>query len=83
LALLRLSSLSPSLLHLAGTRADPVVAPLRVMVLLDPECAGLSAAWPLAGAHHRLCLHTSSHASSALFSKKVLRLSIRKEEGAG
>jgi hypothetical protein len=26
-----------------------------------------SAAWPLAGAHRRLCLHVSSRASSALF----------------
>jgi hypothetical protein len=28
---------------------------------------GSSATWPLAGAHHRLCLHASSHASYALF----------------
>jgi hypothetical protein len=53
--------------HLAGMRADPVAAPLRVPVLLDPGCAGSFAAWPLAGAHRRLCLHASSHASSALF----------------
>jgi hypothetical protein len=62
--------------HLAGTHADPVATPLRVPVLLDPGCAGSSATWPLACAHHRLCLHTSS----ALFSRKLLRLSIRKEE---
>jgi hypothetical protein len=42
---------------------------------------GSSAAWPLAGAHRRLCLHASSHASFVLVSRKVLRLSIRKEEG--
>jgi hypothetical protein len=28
-------------------------------VLLDPGCAGSSAAWPLTGAHCRLCLHAS------------------------
>jgi hypothetical protein len=37
---------------------------------------GSFASWPLAGTHHRLCLH----ASSALFSRKVLHLSIQKEE---
>jgi hypothetical protein len=42
---------------------------------------GSSTAWPLAGAHRRLCLHASSHASSVFFFKKVLCLSIRKEEG--
>jgi hypothetical protein len=52
--------------HLAGTSADLVAAPLRVLVLFDPGCAGSSAAWPLAGAHHRLCLH----ASSVLFLRK-------------
>jgi hypothetical protein len=62
--------------HLTGTRADLVVAPLRVPVLLDPGCAWSFAAWPLAGAHRRLFLH----ASSTLFSRKVLCLSIRKEE---
>jgi hypothetical protein len=36
-------------------------------VLIDPGCAGSSAAWPLADAHRRLCLHATSHASSALF----------------
>jgi hypothetical protein len=41
---------------------------------------GSSAAWPLADAHRRLCLHASSHASSAFFSRKVLCLSILKEE---
>jgi hypothetical protein len=44
---------------------------------------GSSAAWPLAGAHRRLCLHASSHASSVFFPRKVLRLSIQKEEGGG
>jgi hypothetical protein len=70
--------------HLASTLADPVAALLHVPVLLDPGCAWSSAAWPLADAHRRLCLHASSHASSALFfSRKVLRLPIRKEEGGG
>jgi hypothetical protein len=62
---------------------DLVAALLRVPVLLDPRCTGSSADWPLAGAHRRLCLHASSHTSSVLFSRKVLRLSIRKEEGGG
>jgi hypothetical protein len=47
--------------------ADPVVAPLCVPVLLDPGCAGSSVAWPLTGAHCRLCLH----ASSAFFKESV------------
>jgi hypothetical protein len=67
--------------HLASTHADPVAAPLHVPVLLDPGCVGSSAAWPLASTHRRLCLHASSHATSMLFcSRKVLLLSIRKEE---
>jgi hypothetical protein len=66
--------------HLVGMRADLVAAPLHFPVLHDPGCAGSSAAWPLVGAHRRVCLHASSHASSALFSGKVMRLSIRKEE---
>jgi hypothetical protein len=57
-------------------RADPVAAPLRFLVLLDHGCARSSVSWPLDGAHRRLCLR----ASSALFSRKVLRLSIQKEE---
>jgi hypothetical protein len=54
--------------------ADLVAAPLFVPILLDPGCAGSSAAWPLAGAHHRLCLHASSHASSVLFFKESAAL---------
>jgi hypothetical protein len=46
--------------HLAGTRADPVAAPLCVPVLLDPGCAGSSASWPLTGSHRCLCHHASS-----------------------
>jgi hypothetical protein len=48
-------------------RAGAVAAPLHVSVLLNPGCAGSSAAWPLAGAHRRLCLNAYSHAPSALF----------------
>jgi hypothetical protein len=59
------------------------VALLRIPVLLDPGCARSFAAWPLAGTHHCICLHAFSHASSVLFLRKVLRLSIRKEEGGG
>jgi hypothetical protein len=58
-------------------RTDRVATPLRVPVLLDPRCAGLSAAWPLASAHNRLCLSTPP---LHFFSRKVLRLSIPKEE---
>jgi hypothetical protein len=53
---------------------DPVAAPLRVPVLHDPGCATSSAAWPLASAHRRLCLHASSHASSVLFFKESAAL---------
>jgi hypothetical protein len=60
--------------HLAGTRMDPIVAPLRVPVLLDPRCVGSSAAWPLANTHRRLCLRASSHASSMLFFKESVAL---------
>jgi hypothetical protein len=49
---------------------DLVAAPLRVPVLLDPRCAGSSAAWPLAGTHSCICLH----ASSALFFKESVAL---------
>jgi hypothetical protein len=38
----------------------------------------LSAPWPLAGAHRCLCLH----ASSVLFSRKVLCYPFRKKKGA-
>jgi hypothetical protein len=34
----------------------------------------LSAAWPLANAHRRLCLHATSHASSVLFFKETVAL---------
>jgi hypothetical protein len=47
--------------------ADLVAQPLLVLVLLNPRCAGSPAAWPLADTYHRLCLHASSHTSSALF----------------
>jgi hypothetical protein len=60
-------------------RVNLVAAPLRVPVLLDPRCAGSSAAWPFAGAHRRLCLHASSHSSSALFLRKV---PFKKKKGA-
>jgi hypothetical protein len=52
------------------------------LVLLDPGCAGLSAAWPLADAHCRLCLH----ASSALFLKEsaaLIHLERRRGDGMG
>jgi hypothetical protein len=62
-----------------GTRADPVAAPLRVPVLLDPGCAGSSAAWPLTGAHRRLCLHASS---ALLFQGKFCTYQFRKKKGA-
>jgi hypothetical protein len=40
---------------LTGTHADPVVAPLHILVLLlNPWCAGSFATWPLVGAHRRL-----------------------------
>jgi hypothetical protein len=42
----------------------------------------LSAAWPLAGAHCRLCLQASSLASFVFFPRNMLCLSIQKVEGA-
>jgi hypothetical protein len=62
--------------HLAGTRADPVATLLRVPVLLDPGCVGSSAAWPSSA----LILVSVSTPPLRFFSRKLLRLSIRKEE---
>jgi hypothetical protein len=62
-------------------RADPVAAPLRVLALLGPGYAGSSAAWPLAGAHRRLYIHASSHASSTLFQGKCCAYPFRKKKG--
>jgi hypothetical protein len=63
-------------------RTDPVAALLHIPVLLDPWCAGSSTAWPLAVAHRRLCLHTSSHASShtssAFFKESVVFIHLEK-----
>jgi hypothetical protein len=61
------------------TRADPVATLLHVPVLLDPGCAGSSAAWPLIDAHRRLCLHTSS---ALFFQGKCCAYPFEKKKGA-
>jgi hypothetical protein len=62
--------------HLAGTRADPDATLLRVLVLLDPGARGRL----LLGPSPALIIVSVSTPPLRFFSRKVLHLSMRKEE---